>query len=521
MQAIGNVTITTTDGTGATSTSLKHTTFTDLWDTITWNPCEPLLSIPTKMFSLNAAYETCVPGVHALFDPPYSLTQGNGIQEPGAATTARQVAITAAQAGSTAVPATATATSDPVVETSVVEVDPISVTTAAADPATSDPATYFNTSPVIQDPAPTTTLEQAPTTTQPDPTVGVSSAAGDSQAADPSTTTTVPVGATATTGNSQDVVFGSGTTAQTLQPGGSAITVSGATVSLLPGGSSIVIGSSTQPVTAILPASTTAPAVVIGTGSAAQTIQPGQVITVSGTPISLAAGGSSVVIAGTTQAVGSSLVIAGSTQALSVVQTPAAAFEVVFGTGSSAQTLKAGAQAITVSGTMISLVAGGLLVVVDGTTKPVSAVSGAYSTEAALVLGTGSVAQTLKPGGSAITVSGTVISLLVGGSSAVVGGKTVAASVLVAQGAKATVVTEAVTTGLGGIIASLGGFTSTGTKVETKTGVTNAGQSTATSQAGFNGTVFTGVGLGRSEAWMGLWGTSTLMGICIMGMIIL
>jgi hypothetical protein len=132
------------------------------------------------------------------------------------------------------------------------------------------------------------------------------------------------------------------------------------------------------------------------------------------------------------------------------------------------QTLLAGGPAVTVSGTVISLQSGGQSVVVNGSTQ---ALTIAFPTSISEYL-VGS--QTLVAGGPAITVSGTVISLVKGGSSVVVGGTTQALSAILASATSQS-------QGLGGIIASLGGFvTPAPTPVST------------TRYVDYNGTVFTG-----------------------------
>jgi hypothetical protein len=103
---------------------------------------------------------------------------------------------------------------------------------------------------------------------------------------------------------------------------------------------------------------------------------------------------------------------------------------------------------LTVGGTTYSLATTGNALVVDGTSQYLIA------------------SQTLVAGGPAITVSGTVVSLQSGGQSIVVGSSTEAISSFVG----------ATSSGLGGAIVSIGGFTSSG----------------PVSTTGYNGTVFTG-----------------------------
>jgi hypothetical protein len=98
--------------------------------------------------------------------------------------------------------------------------------------------------------------------------------------------------------------------------------------------------------------------------------------------------------------------------------------------------------------------------------------------------------QTLVAGGSAITVSGTVVSLDPGGQSVVIGGTTepatAALGIYTATGGSETTSEM----GLGAVIMTIGGF-----------GQDPPEASTTSSTAGFNGLVFTGGGSGsRADA---------------------
>src|SRR3954471_17931330 len=59
------------------SQSWDNCNFDDYW--ITYNPCSPTLSVPTQIFTLNPEWKGCIQGIDAFFDPPYSLTSGNGL----------------------------------------------------------------------------------------------------------------------------------------------------------------------------------------------------------------------------------------------------------------------------------------------------------------------------------------------------------------------------------------------------------------------------------------------------------
>jgi len=136
--------------------------------------------------------------------------------------------------------------------------------------------------------------------------------------------------------------------------------------------------------------------------------------------------------------------------------------------------------------------------------------------------------QTLVPGGVAtVSMSGSAVqvSLLAGGSSVVIvgpdGKKTMPASVLIGEGATSTevLVTE---TGLGGIIASVGGFAGATTEAVTSQSlyVLVPGASTV---GAFNGTIFTGEGssISRRErsVWVAWWGL--LLGLGAVSVVLL
>lgn len=191
------------------------------------------------------------------------------------------------------------------------------------------------------------------------------------------------------------------------------------------------------------------------------------------------------------------------------------------------QTLAPGGAAVTVSGTVASLLAGGSSVVIAGSTLALSALTGSGPTttsEVEYLIGS----QTLSVGGIAtVSISGSTmqVSLLAGGSSVVIGGTTtMPASMLISEGAKSTevLVTE---TGLGGIIASLGGFATR------SAGATNTNTSPspyvfapgASGVSAFNGTIFTGSAssISRREdtLWVAWW--RLLLGLGTVGVVLL
>ncbi|CAO2650085.1 Nn.00g013770.m01.CDS01 [Neocucurbitaria sp. VM-36] len=277
---------------------------------------------------------------------------------------------------------------------------------------------------------------------------------------------TVPV----VIGPSSEVVVGS----QTLRPGGPAITVGGTTaVSLAPSATAIIVGGTTSqlPQVFVPPAQSPGrppPVLTIGsstlTPNAAtqffvapgQTLTPGGIATVDGTVVSLAPSASFVVIGGSTQI----LPTAGSGSAPVATGPP----EIVFGgttvtaqptlgrSGNSDgqnnpgvgptfvisdQTLAPGGPAITVSGTTLSLAPSGSFIVVNGVTSTVANPTALATSPPTLTVGESVFSplpgsgttfvisdQTLAPGGPAITVSGTTISLAPSASFVVINGVT-------------------------------------------------------------------------------------------------
>ena len=173
-----------------------------------------------------------------------------------------------------------------------------------------------------------------------------------------------------------DVIIGS----QTLKPGGSPITVEGTPISLAPATDYLVVGGHTQPLAvpqpsaaavqpgapspaltfngAIFPANA-ASDIVVGS----QTLQPGgAALTIQGTPVSLATGGNFVVVGTSTQA----LITPPAVLAGQPTEAPGSGpTEEVGGIVYGSQTLLPGS-AITVSGTVVSLATDGADVVVGG-----------------------------------------------------------------------------------------------------------------------------------------------------------
>jgi hypothetical protein len=271
-------------------------------------------------------------------------------------------------------------------------------------------------------------------------------------------------GVAATPDSSSEYVLGE----QTLKPGGPAITISGTQVSLAPGESAVVVGSSTS----ILLASdspgdkaqhdTPAPVLTLTANQdsaseyivADQTLRPGgSAITISGTPVSLDPEATALVVGSSTRPIAvipyggdqaqqegaqlagkppARLTLAGTTATLN-----SASEYIIAG-----QTLIAGETPITVSGTPISLASQATAVVIGTSTSilvtdphsgdqaeqggklvPVLTFAGATATlnSASEYVIDG---QTLTPGGNAITLSGTHISLAPGATAVVIGSTT-------------------------------------------------------------------------------------------------
>jgi len=236
------------------------------------------------------------------------------------------------------------------------------------------------------------------------------------------------------TAESSNYVIGS----QTLKPGAPAIVASGIPISLASGGGAVLIGSSTQRLATPEATPPTAPALTLAgspytviSGSqyviGSQTLTPGGIITVSGTPISLGPSASVAVVGISTQQLAAPPV----TKPITPVLTFAGSTYTADSTSEfviASQTLSPGG-AITVSGTPISLGPGASVAIVGTSTQQLS------PTKAAIITFGGSTytansasdfviaSQTLTPGG-ALTIGGTPISYAPGGSDVVIGSST-------------------------------------------------------------------------------------------------
>jgi hypothetical protein len=193
--------------------------------------------------------------------------------------------------------------------------------------------------------------------------------------------------------------------------------------------------------------------VMVGT----QPITPGgPPVILSGTTYSLAPSGNALVIDSTT-----SILQASAALGLSVSTGSSGNAYVMVGT----QRITPGVSAVFISGTTYSVASSGWAIAIDGITE--------------YVLGS----QTLVAGGAPLTISGTVVSLELGGQSVVVAGSTEAMAAFWKQNTGLAGPIATSSAGLGGIIATLGGFA---TPTSTSVGYTGpmVGE--------YNGTVFLG-----------------------------
>jgi hypothetical protein len=217
---------------------------------------------------------------------------------------------------------------------------------------------------------------------------------------------------------------------QTFSRGGSAIEVSGATYSLPPSASNAIVNGQVVPISTIQPSPQPPATVVIGGVTARpessgayyliadQTLSPGgSALKVSGVTYSLPTSGANIVINGATSVAQThirtvSAVVFGSATAVPLLAS-------VYVVGS--QIISPGGSAVEISGTIYSLPSSGNSVVVDGKTTAIQAIA---TDDAVITLGSQVLtavaastipliiaSQTLIPGGSALTVSGTTFSL--------------------------------------------------------------------------------------------------------------
>jgi hypothetical protein len=217
---------------------------------------------------------------------------------------------------------------------------------------------------------------------------------------------------------------------QTLSRGGSAIEVSGTTYSLPLSSSNAIINGQAAPISTIQESSQPPATVVIGgvtarpesSGAyylvAGQTLSPGgSALEVSGVTYSLPTSGANIMVNGATSVAQTDIRTVSAVVFGSVTAVPLLAGGYVVGS----QVISPGGSAVSLSGTVYSLPASGNSVVVDGKTTAVQAIatddamitlgSQVLTAVAASIIPLVIASQTFVPGGSAITVSGTVFSL--------------------------------------------------------------------------------------------------------------
>jgi hypothetical protein len=232
---------------------------------------------------------------------------------------------------------------------------------------------------------------------------------------------------------------------QTLNPGGSAIEISGTTYSLQTTGG-VAVNGKTVPISTVAPPASPSPAPVVIGEMTATPLASDRYIVADQT---LSPGGSAIEVSGTTYSLplsASNAIINGQTAPISTVQESSQLLVGVVISGVTArpessganyliagQTLSPGGSALEVSGVTYSLPSSGANIVINGATsniaqtdiRTVSAVVFGSITAVPLLAGGYVVgSQVISPGGSAVEISGTVYSLPSSGNSVVVDGKT-------------------------------------------------------------------------------------------------
>lgn len=268
---------------------------------VTKDPCKPTLSAPAQILTLDPAWNICEAPVTAFFDPPYTLTAGNGLSAISPVATPPATIPTAKP-----VTPTPTTSNKPAPTTTNPEVgtDDPKPTSSIFVPAPSPTAEVSTVRLVTVDSSTLSVSLNIPVT---DPLPSDPAASNPNQ---PDLTDTAPAGQPAATGSPAAVIsFGSSVVtadpssnfiigSQTLTPGG-AVIASGTTFALGADGSAVVINGNPQTVAIV-----TSPAseeVII----ASQTLRPGgAAITVSGTVISLPPGASNILIGTKTEDLG-------------------------------------------------------------------------------------------------------------------------------------------------------------------------------------------------------------------------
>lgn len=240
---------------------------------------------------------------------------------------------------------------------------------------------------------------------------------------------------------------------QTLNPGGSAVEISGTTYSLQTSGGAVVNGDTIPISTVAHQTPSTLEPVVIG-GITATPVASDRYVVADQT---LSRGGSAIEVSGTTYSLSPSennAIVNGQAAPISTIQaSPQPPATVVIGDVTAKpessgayylvadQTLSPGGSALEISGVTYLLLTSGANIVINGATSApapndvhkVSAVVFGSATAVPLLAGGYVVgSQAISPGGSAVEVSGTVYSLPSSGNSVVVDGKTTAIQTIAA-----------------------------------------------------------------------------------------
>jgi len=456
--------------------------------TVSHDPCFPTLEIPNSRFTLtnkvNSKLTFCT-GHFGFYDPPIALTRGSGFtsEAPPVATSAapdlngiKAPATSSVQPGSTPVPTTPAVTAQP---------QPTQTPKAESNEVLSPGTKGVSSSVDIPAPVPVKSDPPATSDSKPPPAPPVVNNPATSVQNVPAVTSQAPAPVT----SANPIILTPVTHAAPTTQAPAQITVGSSTIIADPSSAFVI---------------------------ASQTLAAGGQVTHANSVFSLATDGSALVVAasstqvlvnpGTPATTPAKITIAGST----ITANPSSAFVIA------SQTLTPGGQ-ITHSNSVYSLASDGAALVVAGSSTQNIAPSPAPSSPSAYVIGS----QTLVAG-SAATISGTVVSLQAGGSSVVVGGTTAPLSQYLAvptsaiaggqtQAPNSPVGAPAGSSGVAGIIASIGGFDTPSTMSSAGSSGTNNGSSNGT-------TMFLGsaASIGRSVWGVGFAALLGILGICIL-----
>jgi len=452
--------------------------------TVTYNPCSPLLSVPTQLYTIDTLWKDCRPGIDAFFDPPFTLTSGNGLgpglvtavdpaaDSPPAPTTTHTAVVlpvpepvTASKTNPIGVVPTPTPSPDPpvIAPTPSSHTPPPPSTQAPNPPVVNDPP-VFQPLPQLESKVSPAPLEPPKSTqTGPNPPVINNPPVETSEPAY-SAPILVPIPPATSNNPTQPFVVNNPPEGNPdpSQPAPILVPIPSNPPQATPVENRPSAGTrntkpipaQSQPVVNEPPSplqqqptqnDTPAPAtitlgkstIVADPSSAfvidAQTLTPGGGIIYSGTSYSLASNAGALIIGGV------------STQILPVAPPPpppTSALQVSYAIGT--QTLFAGGPAVTYSGTTYSLPTGGASLIVNGSQRPVSSYLAAPTSAAS--------GQAPSASGTAIIVSKIVT------ASYVLGGSNILAEAGTDPLTKQPGLSSTATPGLGDIIAGIGGF---------------------------------------------------------------